>query len=79
MLLQSPNFTPTEGTAQNQTLLDRIVVASHSMLSCASRLKQVCATVWKIRVPIDPNIFGTFNVMEMASRLQVKHLLMAST
>ena len=79
-LLQSPSFSMTEGMLEDAELLDRISddfepdVIVHLAAQAGVRY-----SLENPRSYIDSNIVGTFNVMEVARRHEVQHLLMAST
>ena len=80
MLLQTPNFSATEGMLEDQALLDR--VADDFQPEVIVHLAAQAGVRYSLENPrsyIDSNVVGTFNVMEIARRLEVKHLLMAST
>ncbi len=80
MLLQSANFAATEGMLEDQELLDR--VADEFQPDIIVHLAAQAGVRYSLENPrayIDSNIVGTFNVMEVARRLEVQHLLMAST
>ena len=80
MLLQNSNFSMTEGMLEDTILLDRVMdefrpdVVVHLAAQAGVRY-----SLENPRAYIDSNVVGTFNVMETARRLQVRHLLMAST
>ncbi|MFK7941666.1 MAG: NAD-dependent epimerase/dehydratase family protein [Paracoccaceae bacterium] len=80
MLLQTPNFTATEGMLEDAALIDRITddfnpdVIVHLAAQAGVRY-----SLENPRAYIDSNVVGTFNIMEAARRLEVRHLLMAST
>jgi UDP-glucuronate 4-epimerase len=80
MLLQTPNFSTNEGLLEDQLLLDNVAddfapdVIVHLAAQAGVRYSLECP-----RAYIDANVVGTFNVMEVARRHQVQHLLMAST
>ena len=80
MLLQNASFTATEGMLEDQALLDRVAegFAPEVIVHLAAQAG-VRYSLENPRAYIDSNIVGTFNVMEVARRLQVGHLLMAST
>jgi|TARA_R100001377_G_scaffold22165_3_gene11851 UDP-glucuronate 4-epimerase len=80
MLLQNPNFSATEGMLEDQTLFDRI--ADDFVPDVIIHLAAQAGVRYSLENPrayLDSNVIGTFNVIEAARRLQVKHLLMAST
>lgn len=79
-LNQLPGFSATEGMLEDQVLFDRVAddfcpdVIVHLAAQAGVRYSLECP-----RAYIDSNIIGTFNVMEAARRLNVGHLLIAST
>jgi UDP-glucuronate 4-epimerase len=80
ILLQTPGFSATEGMLEDQDLLDR--VADEFRPDVIIHLAGQAGVRYSLEHPrsyIESNIVGTFNVMEIARRLEVKHLLMAST
>ena len=80
MLLQNPNFAATEGMLEDQALFDRVAdgFAPDVIVHLAAQAG-VRYSLENPRAYIDSNVIGTFNVMEAARRLEVQHLLMAST
>jgi UDP-glucuronate 4-epimerase len=80
MLLQSPNFTMTEGMLEDVTLLDKVTddFAPDIIVHLAAQAG-VRYSLENPRAYIESNVVGTFNVMDAAKRLKVEHLLMAST
>ena len=80
MLLQHPNFSTTEGMLEDHALLDQVAddFAPDVIVHLAAQAG-VRYSLENPRAYIDSNITGTFNVMEAARRLDVQHLLMAST
>ena len=80
MLLQDGNFSATEGMIEDQARFDRLAdkfrpdVIVHLAAQAGVRY-----SLENPRAYIDANITGSFNVMEAARRLEVEHLLMAST
>lgn len=80
MLLQSPGFAATEAMLEDQEALDR--VADDFRPDIIVHLAAQAGVRYSLENPrayIDANVIGTFNVMEAARRINVKHLLMAST
>lgn len=80
MLQQSANFTAIEGMLEDDALFDR--VADDFRPDVIVHLAAQAGVRYSLENPrayIDSNIVGTFNVMEAARRLEVGHLLMAST
>jgi UDP-glucuronate 4-epimerase len=80
MLLQNPNFAATEGMLEDQALFDRVAdeFAPDVIVHLAAQAG-VRYSLENPRAYLDANVIGTFNVMEAARRLEVQHLLMAST
>ncbi len=79
-LLQNPNFSATEGMLEDAALIDRVTesFAPDVIIHLAAQAG-VRYSLENPRAYIDSNVVGTFNVMEAARRLKVRHLLMAST
>ncbi len=80
MLLQTPGFSATEGMLEDQRLFDQVAddFAPEVIIHLAAQAG-VRYSLENPRAYLDSNVIGTFNVMEAARRLQVGHLLMAST
>jgi UDP-glucuronate 4-epimerase len=80
ILLQNPQFTATEALLEDHATLDRIAddfqpeVIVHLAAQAGVRY-----SLENQRAYLDANVIGSFNVMEVARRLKVQHLLMAST
>lgn len=80
MLLQNPNFSMTEGMLEDNDRLQKITRDFHpDVIVHLAAQAGVRYSLENPRAYIDSNIVGTFNVMELARELEVKHLLMAST
>jgi UDP-glucuronate 4-epimerase len=80
MLLQTPGFSATEAMLEDQARLD--AVADEFQPDVIVHLAAQAGVRYSLENPrayLDANVIGTFNVMEAARRLQVQHLLMAST
>ncbi|MEO1951584.1 NAD-dependent epimerase/dehydratase family protein [Thioclava sp.] len=80
MLLQSPNFSATEGMLEDLETFD--AMADEFEPEIIVHLAAQAGVRYSLEQPrayIDANIVGTFNVMEAARRHEVQHLLMAST
>ena len=80
MLLQSDGFSATEGMLEDEELLWSI--ADEFKPDVIVHLAAQAGVRYSLENPrayLDSNIIGTFNVMEAARKLEVKHLLMAST
>jgi UDP-glucuronate 4-epimerase len=80
MLLQDANFSATEGMLEDRDLLDRVCdeFAPDVIVHLAAQAG-VRYSLENPRAYIETNVVGTFNIMEIARRLEVDHLLMAST
>lgn len=80
MLLQTPNFSAIEGMLEDQARFD--AMADEFKPDVIVHLAAQAGVRYSLENPrayLDANVIGTFNVMEAARRLEVKHLLMAST
>tara|TARA_R110002012_G_scaffold23876_5_gene80536 strand:- start:353 stop:949 length:597 start_codon:yes stop_codon:yes gene_type:complete len=80
ILLQTANFSATEGMLEDVEVFDR--VADEFLPDVIVHLAGQSGVRYSLKNPrsyIESNVMGTFNVMEAARRLQVRHLLMAST
>jgi UDP-glucuronate 4-epimerase len=80
MLLQNGNFAATEGMLEDRVLLDR--VADDFRPDIIVHLAAQAGVRYSLENPrayIDANVVGAFNVIEIARRHRVGHLLMAST
>ncbi len=80
MLLQTPNFSAVEGMLEDHARFD--AVADEFQPDVIVHLAAQAGVRYSLENPrayLDSNVIGTFTVMEAARRLQVKHLLMAST
>ena len=80
MLLQNRDFSAHEGMLEDHAHLDRVIdaFAPDAIVHLAAQAG-VRYSLENPRAYIDSNVVGTFNVMEAARRLEVQHLLMAST
>ena len=80
MLHQTPNFTATEAMLEDHAKLDQVI--DNFTPDIIIHLAAQAGVRYSLENPrsyIDSNIIGTFNVMEAARRLKVKHLLMSSS
>ncbi len=80
ILLQTPNFTALEGMLEDQARFD--AMADDFRPDVIIHLAAQAGVRYSLENPrayLDANVIGTFNVMEAAKRLKVRHLLMAST
>jgi len=80
MLLQNPHFSMTEGMLEDDALITQVTddFAPDVIVHLAGQAG-VRYSLENPRAYLDSNLVGTFNVMEVARRLKVEHLLMAST
>ena len=80
MLLQNAGFAATEGMLEDRERLDAVADAfTPDVIVHLAAQAGVRYSLENPRAYLDSNVIGTFNVMEVARRLKVKHLLMAST
>jgi UDP-glucuronate 4-epimerase len=80
MLLQSPGFSATEAMLEDVATLDR--VADDFAPDVIVHLAAQAGVRYSLSHPqsyVETNFVGSFNVLEAAKRLSVKHLLIAST
>ena len=80
MLLQNPGFSAVEAMLEDRERLDK--VADEFQPDVIVHLAAQAGVRYSLENPrayLDANVIGTFNVMEAARRLDVDHLLMAST
>jgi UDP-glucuronate 4-epimerase len=80
ILLQNSTFSATKGMLEDQAKLDKL--ADEFQPNVIVHLAAQAGVRYSLENPrayLDSNVIGTFNVMEVARRLEVKHLLMAST
>ncbi len=80
MLMQHDGFGATEGMLEDDATLSRAIedFKPDAIVHLAAQAG-VRYSLENPRAYIDSNVVGTFNVMEAARRLEVGHLLMAST
>lgn len=79
-LLQNRDFQAHEGMLEDTELLNRLIDAFQpEIIIHLAAQAGVRYSLENPRAYIDSNVIGTFNVMEAARRLEVRHLLMAST
>lgn len=80
MLLQHPGFAAQEGMLEDQARFDAVADAFQpEVIVHLAAQAGVRYSLENPRAYLDANVIGTFTVMEAARRLQVGHLLMAST
>ena len=80
MLMQHPRFAATEGMLEDDDKFWAVAEAfSPEVIVHLAAQAGVRYSLENPRAYIDSNIVGTFNVMEAARKLEIAHLLMAST
>jgi UDP-glucuronate 4-epimerase len=80
ILLQNSKFTKTEGMLEDFSKLNESAdLFKPEVIIHLAAQAGVRYSLENPRAYIDSNIVGTFNVMEVAKKQNVKHLLMAST
>lgn len=80
MLLQHPGFQATEGLLEDEARLWSVAEGFQpEVIVHLAAQAGVRYSLENPRAYIDSNVVGTFNVMEVARKLAVSHLLMAST
>lgn len=80
MLQENDAFTATVGQLEDEDLLWSVADAFEpEIIVHLAGQAGVRYSLENPRAYLDSNVIGTFNVMEAARRLQVRHLLMAST
>lgn len=80
MLLQHPNFSAMEGMLEDHARFDAMADAfAPDVIVHLAAQAGVRYSLENPRAYLDSNVIGTFTVMEAARRLQVQHLLIAST
>lgn len=80
ILLQNEGFSATIGMLEDEALVNRM--AEEVQPDVIVHLAGQAGVRYSLENPrsyIDSNIVGTFNIMEVARKLEVGHLLMAST
>lgn len=80
MLLQTPGFSATEAMLEDMATLDRVAddFAPEVIIHLAAQAG-VRYSLSHPRSYVETNFIGSFNVLEVAKRLGVRHLLIAST
>lgn len=80
ILLQNPHFSATEALLEDRDTLDAVSDAFQpQVIVHLAAQAGVRYSLDNPRAYLDANVIGTFNVMEVARRLKVEHLMMAST
>ena len=80
MLLENPSFSATEAALEDEAAFwSAAEEFGPDVIVHLAAQAGVRYSLENPRAYIDSNVVGTFNVMEAARRLKVKHLLMAST
>jgi UDP-glucuronate 4-epimerase len=79
-LLQHPNFAATEAMLEDNERLRS--VASEFRPDAIVHLAAQAGVRYSLEAPrayVDSNVVGTFNILEIAKELEIRHLLIAST
>ncbi len=80
MLLQNPNFSATEALLEDQEALNKAADAfSPDVIVHLAAQAGVRYSLENPHAYISANVLGTMNIMEVAKKHKVEHLLMAST
>ena len=80
MLLQNPGFVAHEVMLEDHARLDEITDAfAPDVIVHLAAQAGVRYSLDNPRAYVDANVVGTFNIMEIARRHEVQHLMMAST
>ncbi|SFU07789.1 NAD-dependent epimerase/dehydratase family protein [Sedimentitalea nanhaiensis] len=80
LLSQSPHFTATEAMLEDADAVKRVAgTFEPDVIVHLAGQAGVRYSLENPRSYLESNVIGTFNVMEAARQLQVRHLLMAST
>lgn len=80
LLLQNPNFSMTQARLEEMEQLEAAAQAfAPDIIVHLAAQAGVRYSLEHPRSYIESNVVGTFNVMEIARQLKVRHLLMAST
>ena len=80
ILLKYPNFSQTIGMLEdNQKLGDTVNKIEPEIIIHLAAQAGVRYSLENPRAYINSNILGTFNILELSKKIEVKHLLMAST
>ncbi|MCE8009882.1 NAD-dependent epimerase/dehydratase family protein [Aestuariivita sp.] len=80
LLMQMSGFSATEGMLEDQAALDQAADAfKPDVIVHLAAQAGVRYSLDHPRAYIDSNLVGTFNVIELARRLKVRHLLIASS
>ena len=80
ILFKYPNFSQTTGMLEdNQKLGDTVNKIEPEIIIHLAAQAGVRYSLENPRAYINSNILGTFNILELSKKIEVKHLLMAST
>jgi len=80
ILKKYKKFSFTKGMLENQTLLKKVIIKfKPEIIVHLAAQAGVRYSVDKPRVYLDSNITGTYNIIELAKKVNVKHLLIASS
>ena len=80
ILKKYKKFSFTKGMLENQTLLKKVIIKfKPEIIVHLAAQAGVRYSIKKPRVHLDSNITGTYNIIELAKKVNVKHLLIASS
>ena len=80
ILKKYKNFLFTKGKLENQKILSKAILKSKpKIIIHLAAQAGVRYSIEKPRVYLDSNITGTYNIIELAKKVNVKHLLIASS
>ena len=80
ILKKYKKFSFTKGMLENRTLLKKVIIKfKPEIIVHLAAQAGVRYSIDKPRVYLDSNITGTYNIIELAKKVNVKHLLIASS
>ena len=80
ILNQYKKFSFTKGKLENQKILSNAILKfKPKIIIHLAAQAGVRYSIEKPRVYLDSNITGTFNIIELAKKINIKHLLIASS
>ena len=80
ILRNNKNFSFTKGKIENQKILSKSILNfKPKIIIHLAAQAGVRYSIEKPRVYLDSNIIGTYNIIELAKKVNIKHLLIASS
>jgi UDP-glucuronate 4-epimerase len=80
ILKKYKNFSFTKGLLENQKILDKSILKfKPKIIIHLAAQAGVRYSIEKPRVYLNSNIIGTYNVIELAKKINIKHLIIASS